>query len=450
MKANSYNFLDKKYGLFVHYVWVGQEYCKTGVGKMGVGAIYPDGTKVQNINEMIEKFDVEQFAKDCAEAKFQYVIFTSHHFAMNPLYPSNVFKKWRYYKEDNPQTADLIENIYHELKKYEIDLFLYIHPHDIHDFCEQDKAEFNYCGNDREECNTNMNTKKWQDYIDEFYRELMGRYKGKIKGIYLDESFGDPIISERMNDYDRIRDSIKSYDSDVVMIQNYYGSTYTLDTGMLENALLWYGAEHADVNTWATSYLSSGSVIRNYAGSWWARHSVADEEVTEIASAEDLYRYTVLQAGQNTDGGGVAWAAGPYCGSWIDKNGDKNIWEPGIRDTFIKLGQYIDSVKEAIFNTRPSMSFATASGTRYGQLDWGVATQSKDGKKTYIHVMKPDRECKELFIGVPADRKKFESARLLKSGKKISMIQNENGIVLTLPEDEEWDEINTVIVLNKL
>lgn len=441
------DFLDKKYGLFVHYVWVGQEYYQTGVEEMGVGAIYPDGAKVQDINEMIEKFDAEQFAKDCAEAKFQYVVFTSHHFGMHPLYPSEVFRKWRYHKDDNPRREDLIEKIYQELKRYGIDLFLYIHPHDIHDFCEEDKAAFHYVGKNREECNANMDTEKWQDYIDEFYRELMERYKGKIKGIYLDESFGDPDVSEQMNDYERIRRTIKSCDPEIIMIQNYYGSTYTLDTGMLENALVWHGAVHGDVNTWATTYLSSGSVIRNYAGSWWARHSVGEENTTEIAAAEDLYRYTVLQAGQNTDGGGVAWAAGPYCGSWKDEKGQNNIWEPGIRDTLMKLGRYIAPVKEAVFQTRPSMSFPTAGGTRFGQLKWGVATQSRNGKKTYIHVMKPDSESKTVCLGIPADRKVFREAKLLKSGKKVELIQNEKGVAITLPEDETWDEINTVIEL---
>ena len=46
-------------------------------------------------------------------------------------------------------------------------------------------------------------------------------------------------------------------------------------------------------------------------------------------------------------------------------------------------------------------------------------------------------------------RKDIASARqVLEDVAKL--VANENGIVLTLPEDEEWDEINTVIVLNKL
>lgn len=443
------DFLDKKYGLFVHYVWIGQELYQVGVAdkNMGVGAIYPDGRKVQSIEDMIRRFDVEQFGKDCAEAKFQYVIFTSHHYGMHPLYPSAVFKKWRHYKEDNPENIDLIELIYQELKKYDIDLYLYIHPHDIHDFCKIDQDTFGYYGETREERNANMDSKKWHDYIDEMYQELMERYQGKIKGIYLDESFGDPTVSEQMNDYERIRASIKDYDPNVVMIQNYYGSFYTLDTGMLENALLWHGGKHSDVDTWATTELSSGTVIRDFAGSWWARHSIDAEDATAIASAEDLFRYVVLQAGQNTEGGGTVFAAGPYCGSWVDRSGQKNIWEPGIRDTFMKLGTYIDSVKESIFQTRPSTSFVTKGGTRYGQIDWGVATQSKDGIKTYVHILKPNINSREIRIGKSADKKRFTSARILKTGANVEIIYKGEELILTLPEGEEWDNLDTVIEL---
>lgn len=443
------DFLDKKYGLFVHYVWIGQELYQDGVAdeNMGVGAIYPDGRKVQSIEDMIRRFDVEQFGKDCAEGKFQYVIFTSHHYGMHPLYPSEVFRKWRHYKEDNPKTLDLIESVYQELKKYDIDLYLYIHPHDIHDFCKMDQETFDYYGETREERNANMDSAKWHDYIDEMYRELMERYQGKIKGIYLDESFGDPDISEQMNDYVRIRESIKSYDPEIVMIQNYYGSCYTLDTGMLENALLWHGGKHSDVNTWAATALSSGTVIRDFAGSWWARHSIDAEDAAPIASAEDLFRYVVLQAGQNTEGGGAVFAAGPYCGSWVEKRGQKNIWEPGIRDTFMKLGTYIDSVKESLFATRPSTSFVTAGGTRYGELTWGVATKTKDGMKTYLHILKPDFNSREMIIGKTADGKRFASAKILNTENDAELIYKDEILTIVLPKGETWDELDTVIAL---
>lgn len=446
-------FREKKYGFFAHYVWVGTEFVNTSV----VGAMYPDGTPVQSVEEMIEQFDAEQFAEDMKCFGVEYVIFTSHHFNMNPLYPSEVFRRWRTHQEDNPERGDLIEKVYLALKRYNIDLYLYIHPYDIHDFCELDKEKFGYVGSTREECDNHIDKKMWHDYIDETYRELMLRYKGRIKGIYLDEAYGDPMCSEKMNDYVRIREAIKSVDPEAVMIQNYYGSCYTLDTGMLENAVVWHGAVYDDVNTWATTPYSSGTVFRNYAGSWWAnctkegttknQELLDDPKAIQLAKAEHMFQYTLFEAGQNQEGGGTAWAAGPYCGFWTDQNGQKQIWEPGVRDTMIKLGTLLKPVMESISGTVPSKSFVTTPEKRLGEVAWGSATESYDGEKTYVHILKPPVSGKSLNLGIPEDGKIFSKALALREEKEVLISQTETGVTVTLPEDMDWDEYATVLVL---
>ncbi len=73
-----------KYGAFVHYVWGG-----TGTRIPGPLQVNSDGTRpYKTIDEMVNAFPVEKFAKDVASMGVEYLIFTCWHYNMNPLYPS--------------------------------------------------------------------------------------------------------------------------------------------------------------------------------------------------------------------------------------------------------------------------------------------------------------------------------------------------------------------------
>lgn len=440
------HFLDDKYGLFVHYVWAGQRRIGAGGQPEQISARYPDGTHAKTIDEMIENFDAEQFAQDCEDMGMQYVIFTVWHYGMNPVYPSEVYKEWRTHEEGDLPTDDgqhdLIDKVYQELDKKGIDLYLYTHPYDIHDLYDEDKAKFDYKYNG----DLTFDYDGWNDYLNAQYKELCERYKGKIKGMFLDEGLANPANNLSV-DYPRLRDTVKSVDPSLVMMQNEYNGKYSCDTSMWELPTAWHGGNYNDLGSWQTNTIPIGTSVGNiYQGySWWAVKNRGDG-TQGLETAENAYIYTVLQAGTNTEGGGMAWAAGPYCG--IDQEGSDSagLWEDGVKSTLVQVYNYMKPVEEAIKNTRPSESYVTPAYSTINTVDWGVATESADGKSTYLHVLKAPEE-DTLQIAAPADGKTFISASLLATGDTVEMVQDENGITLTLPEGTDWDALNTVIKL---
>ena len=427
------HFLDKKYGLFVHYVWSGKRHKDKGItGRT------PNGVEAQSVNEMIENFDVKQFADDCEAFGLQYVIFTAWHYAMHPLYPSEVFKKWRVEKEDNP-TVDLIERIYDELNARNIDLLIYSHPYDIHDLYEEDQLKFDY----KHYADADFDYKLWNDYLNETYKELCERYKGRVKGFFFDEGIPE-LSNSRGVDYDRLRNTVKSIDPSYIMIQNFYGSKFTCDTAMKEDMLQWHGAMIDDLNTWQTYEMSYGARVGKTPFAWWATYNRGDKDDMNIAKAEDLYRFTVMEAGINNQGGGTAYAMGPYMGLNDVTGGD--IWEDGIRDLFIKINEYMEPIEKSIKNTIPSRSYPTRMSVKFPELEWGVATETLDGKTTYLHILKSP-EGKTLEIGKPKDSKEFVKAYLLDGNISVDICKCDEEIAITIPDDMEWNELNTVIAL---
>ena len=123
-----------KYGLFSHSVWPG-----------GGGTADQNGIPSKSIQEQINTFDLDQYAKDCKSFGVQYVIFTALYARMNLLYYSQVYRKWRDNAEKNnpdKNDKDLIAELANALKTEGIDLFLYTHPNDLHNFTPADKAKF--------------------------------------------------------------------------------------------------------------------------------------------------------------------------------------------------------------------------------------------------------------------------------------------------------------------
>ena len=82
------------------------------------------------------------------------------------------------------------------------------------------------------------------------------------------------------------------------------------------------------------------------------------------------------------------------------------------------------------------------------QLPHGfVATQSPDGRFTYIHVLRAPASGDTITLPSPLDGKTFGEAVLLPSGKAARLTQDDNGVTLTLPSGEGWDSLDTVFRL---
>ncbi|MCL2361066.1 MAG: alpha-L-fucosidase [Defluviitaleaceae bacterium] len=487
-----YLYNNLKYGIAIHYLFGGVSPEDTDgiIPEGGFGARYPDGTMCQSVDEVIDNFNVEQFAADCAAFGVEYVSFTSHHAGWIPIYKSNVYKNSIRPSKTNPRNIvstekDLIKELSIALGKHGIKLLLYTHPQLLHGISAEDQAAFKR-GTETHGAGTfyadnyggTYDYELLKNYILSMYRELISNYHEYIIGIIVDDPLADTAENTAHNiPLDEIREIVKSIDPSLIMIMNYRFSTYSCDNGIIEDVISWHspGSENSnpkDADWWlASDYpgwsrLSEGDCL-TYGFSWVARITQETEAAKYLPKAEDLYRYTVLQAGTNTRGGGMAWAFGNFAGL------ECSIWEPGVYELMTKVYSYIHPIEKSIKGTVPSKSYPTDLSLRYDNPEYkswdnidacginikilkekgiyGVATESIDGGVTYMHVLNPSVSAIDgntLVLSLPADGKLFSRARLLIDGMSLLLAQDDAGIKISLPKGTQWDNLNTVIELS--
>ena len=411
-------FRAMKYGLFVHYV--------------KSLTVYSNGISCNGLDTLTGNFNPASFATDVEAMGIEYVIFTAWHAGMFLVYPSPKMDSWI---PGHSSKNDLIGPMIDALQAKGIKVLLYTHPYLGYQFNDTEKtltgwgAGVNAQGAAAPNWAT-FNFTKWNNFINDVFGELIDKYGSRIDGLFMDE--GDPLAQmDKAVDFSRLRSTIKSRDANLILIQNDHGNLYTADIGAKEE-YGWEEFSQPDGNLWPCNEMPVASIISK---EWWA--SLPAETNGLRYNTENLFRYTVLQAGANTDGGGVCWAAGPYA------NGG---WEKGVKEQLIALGNYISPISKSIKNTYASTSWVTSNKSTISAITWGVATQSTDGKYEFIHVLKPPTGNK-LSLSKPADGKKFNSAKLLTNDHTVTLTQDSNGVSLTLTGDDNWDSLDTVIQL---
>lgn len=423
-------FLRSKVGFFVHYVWPG------GPGL----TCRPDGSPPKSFDALAQGFDVPRFVNDIASWETEYLIFTAWHANINPLFPSETMRKWGLASHVCPR--DLLRELIDACKARGIAVVLYTHPRDGHDLRGEDRIRTGWGagkgahGGDPDW--SQFDYAKWNDFTNDLYAELVERYGRDIVGLFLDEgsSAGD---SHRVVDYPRLRRTIKSRAPHLVLLQNDYGTRYSCDVGVKEYHH-WQQFENRDGGAWPAWDIP---VAAPFATTWWAARST-NHPRTVVYSAEDMFRYTVLQAGANTLGGGMQWAAGPYVGGG---------WEPGVEETLRQFAAYLKPVASSIRGTVASAAFPTQKGAALKNIgwgvravDWGVATDAPDGSVTYLHVLNPPRS-KRLRIGMPYNGKRFSKASTFPGGDPVALDLDSAGYVLTLSDSLDWNPVHTAIRL---
>jgi Alpha-L-fucosidase len=424
------DFRKSKLGFFVHYVWAG------GGGGLTIDR---NGGRPADFDAFAQAFDVEGFANDMAAWQVEYVIFTAWHANINPLFPSATMAKWGL--PGHACKRDLIGEVIGALKAKGIPVVLYTHPRDGHDLRgdERLKTGWGSGGAGADPDWNEFDYPKWNDFTNELYAELVDRYGRDISGLFLDEgsSAGD---SHRVVDYPRLRRTIKSRAPHLVLQQNYYGTEYSCDVGVKEYHH-WQQFENRDGGAWPAWDIPVAAV---FATTWWAAKP-ANHPATVVYSAEDMFRYTVLQAGANTRGGGMQWAAGPYAGGG---------WEPGVVETMTRFAGFLKPIAPSIKGTLASKAFPTSKGAALKNIgwgvravEWGVATDSPDGSITWLHVLNPPRGA-QVRIGMPANGARFARATHLVTGRPVRLDFDKAGYLVTLPEGLGWDPLDTVIRLD--
>lgn len=450
VQAVHQRYQRQKFGLFVHYVPALTVDPKTN-------------QSVQDIDALARDFDAGQFAQDAADFGVEYVIFTVHHLGARMLYPSAVNKRWRDDQrkpggtdEKNWKTwsdTDPIDRLATELAKKKIDLHLYVHPVDGHDFSREDQDNTGW-----NDCDTKAGEHtRWNDYQNELFDELCKRYGTRIKGLWFDGMYLHSAKHPMHGciDQPRFRKTLLKHNPALILTANvagvrdknpcadwvaadYRGWECNDITGWSGLRAVNPNADPANAFTWPGTKVQMSLVI---SGSWWA----SNKNNNLAYSVPDLYRYLVLQASVSKSGGFVV-SAGCFPGSVKDQpNG--NIWEGNVREGLLELNKLIAPVAESIKNTNASEAYVTEDHERLEQKGWGVATDAPDGSATYLHVLRPP-DSNTLQIGKPANGIGFRSASLLPSGKPVDLKGDvETGYTVSLPEGATWDKLDTVIKL---
>ena len=396
-----------RYGLFVHYV-----------PELTTDA---SGNKTADIEVMANGFNAQQLANDAAAFGFEYVMFTVMHYRMRPLYPSDVTKTWR--PSLGQPTRDVIRDLINALKPKGIRLMLYVHSTDGNDFSATDRAA---CGFD----DATNRYKKWNDYVNALFAEVVTRYGADLDGLYQDMCFSPEY--QNMIDKQRIRTTMLLGNPDKILV----GNESTTNRDAKADAMDFPSEEYyppGGVDGWKGFHQQIATVV---GGNWWA--SIPTGKNAAKISGQDLYRFSVVQASLTT-AGGMAWDAGVYRGGG---------WEDGVAAMFMGAATLMAPVGESIKGTVPSTSYPTPADASLGTLANGiVAMKSRDDAFEYVHVMKPPAG-KTLSLPAPSDKKVFSSATLLPSGHVVTLTGGGgNSLTLTLAAADSWAAADTVIEL---
>lgn len=406
-KTDPVSFADMHTGLFVHYANAFRPYGCTLT-------TWADGTPIRTLDELADNLDVEDLAAAAADMRAQYVQFTTWHANMNALFPSKVLAKRL---PGHCSRRDVIVDLIKALRAKNIRLILYIHPSDGHDFSREDQ--------DRVGWNDPAPHARWNDFINEVIAEVVDRYGKDVSGYYIDGGLPPQV------DPARLRKTILQRQPKAWLIQN----------GGLNPACVDYGSseEQPQARGWPTTPWQQGVVV---GGCYWANQGYA------WLRPEFAYQYMLLQSTVSM-GGGTAWACGPY---------PQGQWEPGVRDFMRRLGALVDKAGPSFRDARPSKAYVTTPGqgmvgkdvvTKAGQGRVGlrfVATESPDGKRTYLHVFVPPRD-RILRLSPPANGQQFSRAHLLAGNAPVGLSQTKTALQLTIGDPDRWDDVDTIIVL---
>jgi len=366
-------------------------YVWNGYG-MGPGWANADGSAPATIDELADILDVQNYVAQLEKAGVQYCVFTAWHSGTCPLFPSTAMVKWAPGRRSCPK-RDLLGDLADACRAGGIRFFFYVHPY-------------------QPVCNPH------NDWINDLFAELVERYGDRLDGLWLDENMQDG-TQDRVVDYPRLLKTIRERNPDLVLVQN-GGANYGVD-GVQE--VQWEVEEGRAISTYQLIYNTG----RN---------------------PECMLITTVMEAAANFLGGGVQWTPNAEGAGKGTRGGIDHAMAPMI-DGFANL---LKPIAESVKNTNPSSSFLTpyqGAVARKSGLKWGVATKAYDDSREYLHVLVPPAG-NTLTLPPPADGKVFTNARLLATGRPVTLVQNNRGISLTLPNEIKWVTPDTVIAMDVL
>jgi hypothetical protein len=396
-------FSRARIGLFTHYTYA--TYAE-GKGENWGGTWYSpeNGKGAASPEEAAAMFDGEKYARTAYDLGAEYVVFTVAHAGFNLLFPSETMKNTGCTNKCT-ETSDVVAKLIAGLEKYNIPLVLYMPPNDAHDINDADLEKMGW-----------TDDRARMEFIKNLIREIYDRYGAKVAGFWFDQ--GGPTAD--------VCDFVRECNPDAVIFVN-TGVTANTNKHPLSDFIVseYYGSiAGGDSDTLPTHY----SQVNRQIGSWWARGGKSP------STARDLYRYSVRTiATEGQFNGGIAWSCGPY----IDQT-----WETGVREILGEIGDLIRA-HEGFYGTVPGVSYPTAPNALLEKSDWGVSTESPDGKNVYLHVLNLPEDG-VLNLPLPRDGKVFTKAYC--RGEELKLTKNDGGYAVTMPGN--CDSVDTVVCLS--
>ncbi|MBQ6947532.1 MAG: discoidin domain-containing protein [Clostridia bacterium] len=432
------DYKAKKYGIFIHYI--------PESDVIGHGTVYADGNVVQTTDELVENFDAEQFAKDVHDFGVEYVVFTVWHYQGQALFPSMTMQRWKDDRRSEGNTdyktyaeGDLIEELLDALEPYGIDLHLYNHPAGGVSYPTEDKANVGW--NDKTD-----NYATWNQYINELYYELGDRYGDRLKGLWLDGIFSHIPSGEPQA---RLRATAEMFNPAMIL---------TMNAGFQEGNLDIYPQHNLpDNRCWEINryvdYINDLEFARYQVATclaaqyWWT--TLPADTTYKMQPASEMFQYMVALASISEQGGLLA-----STGIYPVREGEEldSIWLKGMKENLTQVGGYIKPIAESIQNTAIGKAFPTTENSTVADLEWGVSTESRDGKNVYLHVLKAPTG-NTLTLPETADGSVLaENAVIMNfdnTTTPVTITKTESGYTITLPEGTEWNEVDTVIKVSR-
>jgi len=425
-------YTDDRYGVFFH---------------LGSGGQYSNGRNGGNMDDYCNNFNVKKVVDDITAMGFQVVNITDFHGLGTTIHPNPCVD---FYRGESHYTAtrDLLGELIDELNKRGIQVTLFTHPLDGHDYVNSE-----YLGWSKGKSSQFQDNQRWNDFINDCYADIAARYGSRVIAIGFDSvlsidqephvPFG--IVLDRI----RLRNTIKKYAPNVALV-SLVGANELTDYGIKEVFTpAWIDPPKSIDSIWAepvkvpltarntNDYPTYNRATAIVVGDHWLAIQSKTQSFPCQYTAEDLFCYSVAQIGVCNSGPATMWAFSPY----VDGE-----WESDKLETFKKVYDYMKPIDEALFKTYPSQAFIVRSGKKLKDYEY-VSTQSRDNKYQYILVLNPPSE-KTISLPAPANGVAFTKAEVITGANKYqtaALASNNEGYTVTIRGS--WNNLCTAIRL---
>lgn len=410
-------FRSMRYGIFTHVVYQ-------------LTVCSSSRKNYRTLDEFANMFDVQEYVRQVEAMGVEYVIFTVWHAGMYNLGPNAALDKWL---PGHTAKRDLIGELADVLDERGIKMIFYLNPYDGHDLTPEESARVGWIKYSKE---NPQPIPVFNDFISDVFAETAKRYAAKrnIIGVWWD-SWQGGAANDHRTDGMRLRRSIHAAMPQALTLSNFSDHP--------DYRIIDFHSSEVYVKRNLEFELDSLRIRFNHQSCEIGQNWMCEEVNRGIVyGPQTLFQWTVMSACAGAPGG-IAWAISPSadCKTW----GGPWPWKTHNLEVLCKLGAYIKPIRESLCGVATSQNWPVKE-VYFSKTPGYGATRSLDGSKEYLHVLKVPLG---RTLEVKPPKETFVSARLLVGGHPVTMQTTSRGLSLTLVEGDQWDPLDTVIVLER-